>query len=198
MMYGDGLGVPANSDKAFLLLMKAADAGVVQAMAPLSYLYAAMRTATSRYRANYWSQMAADKGDPQGWVAVGDEYKQGLLGGEPPSWYSQAMYSYEKAAVAGSCVAMLEIGSMYRDGQGVARDPGQAQSWLAKAQACSGSDLQSLQKKANEYRDKAVAGAGPLFGDLKNFGSNIGASQGAGLSPGQKLLAAAVAGMALA
>jgi TPR repeat protein len=43
--------------------------------------------------------------------------------------------AYEKAAGKGDDFAELRLGEMYRDGEGVAKDPRQAREWLAKAAA---------------------------------------------------------------
>lgn len=86
LLYHDGLGVPADPSQSFQLLKKAAEANYLPAMPPLSDLYAEQKTATSFERATYWATMAANAGDPGGWLVLGFEYGAGLLGGDPPYW----------------------------------------------------------------------------------------------------------------
>ena len=135
---------------------------------------------------------SADSGDSQGLLARGDLYKAGILGAERSVWPVEAMYEYKKSADKGNCVAMLNIGTLYLNGEGVIQDKSQAQTWFSKAEVCEGGDLDSIRQKATEYRDKVVAGAGPLFGEIP-----IPAKGGTGLSDGQKLLVGVAALFAL-
>src|SRR5439155_886206 len=61
VLYRDGSGVAASPATALELLRKAALAGYVPAMVPLSYAYAATRTGVSDTRARYWAQEAGQK-----------------------------------------------------------------------------------------------------------------------------------------
>lgn len=192
VIYRDGLGVAANPATALNLFRKAAEAGYVPAMAPLSYAYAAARTATSRERANYWATKSSEAGDSEGWLTMGYLYNKGLLGGEEPFWYTQAMYAYRKSADGGNCIAMLNIGALYLNGNGVVQDRTQAQAWFAKSAACEGHDLDWVREKAAEYQQKAVAGAGPAFDP-----SIYAAKRGSDASDGKKLLAGLAALLAL-
>ena len=50
-----------------------------------------------------------------------------------PDWLERAIDYYERAAAQGYCDAMLDLGFMYRDGRGVARDIDEAFRWYKKA-----------------------------------------------------------------
>jgi TPR repeat protein len=193
IIYREGLGVPANPSAALELFRKAADAGFVAAMAPLSYAYAAAATSVSPQRATYWATRAAEAGDPEGWLMLGYEYNKGMLGGERPYWYRMAMDAYTKAAEGGDCVAMMNIGGLYFNGNGVLQDKIRAQSWFAKAELCQGKDLDWVREKAAKYRQRAAAGRLPAV--VEEPGPQKG---GPGLSAGQKLIAAFLALTAIA
>jgi hypothetical protein len=95
------------------------------------------------------------------------------------------MESFQKAAAGGDCVALMNIGGMYFNGDGVPQDKNQAQSWFAKAEACNGSNLDWMRDKAARYRERAAAGrlpvvqAGPApaagagTGDIEKFAKSV-------------------------
>jgi TPR repeat protein len=161
IMYRDGLGLPANPIAALEMFRKAALAGYVPAMVPLSFAYAAAKTDVSGQRATYWAQKAAESGDAAGWLIIGYGYNKGMLGGEPPYWYRQAMNAYTKAANGGNCVAMMNIGGLYFNGDGVPQDKNQAQSWFAKADACAGKDLEWVRETSAKYQARVAGGRLP-------------------------------------
>jgi hypothetical protein len=169
IFYRDGLGVPADATQSFHLLQKAAEANYVPAMTPLSDAYAAQRTPVSGERATYWATMAAQAGDPQGWLVLGFEYDTGKLGGDPPYWHRMAMESYKKSANGGNCMAMMEIGDLYAKGSGVPADNTQAQGWYSKAQSCLNSNLALLRQQASEYRARAAAARDPALSAMLTF-----------------------------
>jgi TPR repeat protein len=192
-LYHEGRAGPANPSASFELYRKAAQAGYVPAMVPLSYIYGEAKTPVSGHRATYWAMRAANAGDPNGWLIVGYEYNKGMLGGERPFWYRQAMDAYTKAADGGNCLAMMNIGGLYFNGDGVAQNKNLAQSWFAKAEACQGKDLDWMREKSAMYREKAAAG------HLPAVTASIGPpNAGAGLSGAQKLFAGFAALVAVA
>jgi len=166
ILYRDGLGVPADASQSFQLLQKAAEANFVPAMSLLSDVYAEKNTPVSGERATYWAMKAANAGDPKGWMVLGFEYNTGKLGGDPPYWYRMAMGAYKKAADGGNCVAMMEIGESYADGNGVPDDKTQAQSWPAKAQSCQGGNLALLQQQVTQFRTRAAAARDPMLSPM--------------------------------
>jgi hypothetical protein len=161
IIYRDGLGGNANPSAAFELLKKAALGGHVPAMVPLSHPYGSVRSPVSGQRATYWATRAAEEGDPAGWSILGYLYNKGYLGGERPYWYRMAMDAYTKAAAGGDCVAMMNIGVLYFNGNGVPQDGTRAQSWFAKAESCQGKDLDWMREKSAKYRERAAAGRLP-------------------------------------
>jgi len=190
----DGLGMPSNPTAALNLFRKAAVSGYVPAMVPLSYAYGELngsprtRTDTSGHRAQHWAGAAAEAGDPAGQLIVGYLYHQGLNlppGAAKSAGYKDAMVWYQKAAAGGDCVALMNIGGMYFNGDGVPQDKNQAQSWFAKAEACNGGNLEWMRDKAARYRERAAAGrlpavqAGPVPAgnagtvDVERFAKNV-------------------------
>ena len=163
ILYQDGLGVAADASQSFQLLQKAAEANYVPAMPLLSDAYAEQKTPVSGNRATYWATMAANAGDPRGWLTLGFEYNMGKLGGDPPYWYQKAMESYRKAADGGNCLAMIAIGDLYAKGSGVRADQAQAQSWHAKAQSCQGGNIATLQQQVAQYKARALAARDPAL-----------------------------------
>jgi len=206
ILYRNGLGVPADAPQAFQLLQKAADANYVPAMPLLSDAYASQKTPVSGQRATYWATIAAEAGDPRGWLILGFEYNMGKLGGDQVTWYPRAMASYRKAADGGNCVAMMAIGDLYASGQGVPADPVQAQSWHTRAQSCQGGNIAMLQAQVAQYKAKAVAARDPalypMFSaipTMPNAGAvAVGNANRAGLGIDSKIVAGLVAGAVIA
>lgn len=161
ILFHRGLGMPENQQAALELFKKAALAGYVPAMAPLAYLYEAANTPTSQHREIHWAIEAAQKGNPDGLLMRGYLYNKGRLGGEPPYTYQMAMADYRKAAAGGNCIAMMNIGGLYFNGNGVPQDRTQALDWFARAEACSGPGLEWVREKSAKFREKASAGRLP-------------------------------------
>lgn len=166
LLYHDGRGVPADASQSFQLLRRAAEAGYVPATPPLSELYAEQKTPVSGERATDWATKAADAGDPRGWLILGFEYDTGKLGGDPPYWHQKAMEEFRKAADKGNCIAMMAIGDLYGDGNGVRADQTQARSWHAKSQSCRGANLATLQQQVAQFRARAAAGRDPALSGM--------------------------------
>jgi TPR repeat protein len=186
VIYRDGRGVAANAPLALEFFLKAANAGYVPAMVPLSYAYGTSDSPVRLQRATYWAHKAADAGDPKGWLILGYAYYRGwlILDPDPTSGYRQAMINYKKAAAGGDCLAMLNIGGLYFNGEGVAQSRTQAQTWFAKAESCQGANLDWIRERAAKYRQRAAAGDLPVPAATANSGPGR-----AGLSDGQKLVA---------
>jgi TPR repeat protein len=184
LLYRDGLGVPVNPAQSFTLLQKAAEGNYVPAMSPLADAYSDQRTPVSSQRATYWAMKAAEAGDSRGWLTLGFEWYAGKLGGDPPSTYHAAMDSWKKAAAAGNCMAMMEIGELYSKGDGVPADKSQGQSWAGKAQSCFNGDLQSMQQQAMQFRARAVSGRDPLLSAIPAVPSLTIGGRSASARPG--------------
>jgi hypothetical protein len=86
-------------------------------------------------RANYetalkvWQQ-AAESGDADAQVHVGEIYEKGL--GVDPN-FAEAARWYQKAAEQGHSRAMINLGNLYEGGRGVPKDMTQAMNWYRKA-----------------------------------------------------------------
>jgi hypothetical protein len=78
-----------------------------------------------------------------------------------------AMTSYLKGVEGGDCVAMMNIGGLYFNGDGVSQDRAQAQNWFTKAESCQGKDLDWLRERAAKYRERAASGALPALRESK-------------------------------
>jgi hypothetical protein len=163
LLYRDGRGMNQNDAAALTEFRKAATAGFVPAMAQLSSTYLAVKTDTSAQRAQIWAREAAKAGDPEGHLNLGYLWNKGWMGGGKPYFYQKAMEEYQLAAQGGDCVAMMNIGGLYFNGDGVPQDKQQAESWFGKAKNCSGSDLDWMRDKAARYQQKAANGQLPAI-----------------------------------
>jgi TPR repeat protein len=163
LLYRDGRGMNPNMPAAVIEFRKAATAGFVPAMARLSSAYVAVQTGTSPQRAQMWAREAAKAGDPQGHLNLGYFWYKGWMGGDKPYAYPKAMEEFQLAAQGGDCVAMMNIGGLYFNGDGVPQDKNQAESWFAKAKTCGGSDLDWMREKAARYEKKAAEGKLPVI-----------------------------------
>jgi TPR repeat protein len=161
LLYREGRGMNVNDAAALTQFRKAATAGFVPAMAQLSSAYLVVTTGTSGQRAQMWAREAAKAGDPEGHLNLGFLWYKGWMGGGKPYTYQKAMEEFQLAAQGGDCVAMMNIGGLYFNGDGVPQDKQQAQSWFAKAKTCGGSDLEWMRDKAARYEKKAAEGKLP-------------------------------------
>ncbi|HYL36045.1 MAG TPA: tetratricopeptide repeat protein [Bryobacteraceae bacterium] len=190
LLYSNGLGVTADPFRARKLLKQAGLSGYVPAMVFLSNAYLELKTETGQTRAFVWAQKAADTGDPKGWFIVGFiNYYADRPRAQNVYMYKLAMDAYKKAADGGHCVAMLNIGGLYFNGEGVAQDAKLAQSWFARAEACDSKNLDGVQQKAAKYREKAAKGYLPAVVQTAASGKSGWSS----LSDGQKVIAGFVA-----
>jgi hypothetical protein len=181
LMLRDSTGVAADADGALELLRKAAEAGYVPAMVPLSILYAAARTAVSPQRATFWADQADQHGDPHGTYILGYEHSRGWLGGGESYAYAQAMEKYRKAADGGVCVAFDGIADLYAQGHGVPRDAGAARDWHARGNDCRARQVASLWDGTATLA--AMSNATGIHGESPPSRPALG---GADLTPAQK------------
>lgn len=77
-----------------------------------------------------WYRMAADRGNAQAQVAVGNLYGQGQ---GVPQDYSEALRWFRLAADQGNSEAQNDVGFFYLSGLGVSQDYPEALRWLHKA-----------------------------------------------------------------
>src|SRR5262249_13804558 len=123
MIYRDGRGMNPNPAAALVLFRKAAMAGFVSAMAPLSVAYLDTSSETTGpMRANRWAAESAKADDPEGHLNLGYLWYKGRMGGGKPYTYQKAMEEFQLAAQGGDCVAIMNIGGLYFNGDGVPQD----------------------------------------------------------------------------
>jgi hypothetical protein len=109
-----------------------------------------------------------------------------------------AMDAYLKGAEGGDCVAIMNIGGLYFNGDGVPQDRAQAEKWFAKSEACKGKDLDWLREKAAKYRQKAATGHLPKVQDPDQPGKSAGPKSAAQKADGQTVFGALMAMIVLA
>ena len=128
--------MPANASAALDLFRKAAEAGHVPLMVPLAEAYMMQGTLVGGRRAIPWLEKATAAGDAEAWNDIGFLHAKGAYGPRSKIEYEMAMKAYRMAADGGSCVAYMNIGGLFFNGDGVPQDKHQAQNWFAKAESC--------------------------------------------------------------
>lgn len=159
LLYRDGIGVPKDLTRAMRWLQVAGVAGHEKAQTAYAELH---RAQLLRESGNL--RAAAKGGDATAQYTLGQHY---LVGKAPlvvnPA---QAVVWLTRAAERQHADAQYEIGTFYRDGTHVARDPVLARKWLAKAAA------QGHVKAKVAVQDIIRAEAGAAGGPEKNFKSS--------------------------
>ncbi len=79
---------------------------------------------------SFWQPQAAG-GDPKAQTYLGEIYERGL-GGQPPDYESAALW-YRRAAEQNYTPAQINLGQLYEQGRGVAKDEATALNWYRKA-----------------------------------------------------------------
>ena len=162
-MHHEGTAGQVNDDAAKQLLTKAANAGYVQAMMPLAFIYAASPDFISKRRAAEWALKAAAANDPEGHLTAGYLWDKGLLSFDDSESGRNAFAEYRKAADQGNCSAMMNIGGLYFDGRhGTKQDGTQAQQWFGRAESCFGKKFDDMQAQAARFRSLAASGHLPV------------------------------------
>ena len=182
-LYEDGRGVPKDESISIELLTKAATSGDVPSMAELGAAYLRQGTFVGRTSAKPWLQKAVDAGDAGAAVDLGVlYYANGRDSGIGMAVFQQrdydsAMKSYRIAADAGNCVASMNIGGLYFNGDGVPQDKRQAESWFAKAEACARANKSAILDKASKFRQKASNGELPAVQAATSPASKMSAGE---------------------
>lgn len=162
-MYHEGIGVPVNNAAAKELFTRAADAGYVPAMVPLAFMYASQSDFVSKRRAGEWAMKAAEADDPEGHLITGYLWDTGFFSFDDGESGRNALSEYRKASDKGNCLAMLNTGGLYFNGNhGLKQDAAQAQAWFDRAQSCFGKGFEEMQQKAVRYRSLAASGHLPV------------------------------------
>jgi hypothetical protein len=124
----------------------AAEAGLSDAMVALANALNEMGGRAEEFVE--WSRRAAALGHPGGMNDLGAAYQE-AHGGVLRD-FERAMQLYRQAADLGSCVAMLNVGGIYYNGDGVSQDLKEAQRWFERAEQCSSASSQ-IQMTASRY-----------------------------------------------
>jgi TPR repeat protein len=165
LLYEDGLGVQQNETAAIRLLNEAADAGSVQAMLALGVLYQKKGANWGSYSLR-WLEKAEKAGNPSASNILGVmkdhqalHESRGFEGPQPRD-FEDAMKEFRKAAAGGDCDALMNIGGMYFNGDGVTQDKTQARVWFSKEQGCKGA-TNGMKKEAARFLAKLDNGQMP-------------------------------------
>ncbi len=93
---------------------------------------------------------AAEGGEVDAMVHVGEIFEQGLGGVQPD--YAAAAQWYRRAAEAGDSRAQINLGSLYERGMGVPRDNTQAMNWYRRAAGITDGTLEMSSAEELERR----------------------------------------------
>ena len=173
MLYYEGLGVDQNYSLSKDWYLKASENGNVFAMNNIGNQYKeGLGVAKDYDNAIEWYRKAAKTGNSDAMENIGDMYSDGLGVEkdeekaneywdkafvehddtielfEGSTWYKnqdyvKAMDWYIKSAQNGNSIAMIQIGSLYKDGLGVKQDYRKAMKWYVKA-ALTSNDSDAL------------------------------------------------------
>ena len=131
ILYGRGLGVPQDLDRAFKLHQQAARQGYGLAQYYLGLLYAdGQGVPEDPVEGAKWLRAAAEQGVSNAQFTLGVMYEKGE-GVERDS--RQAAAWYRRAAEQGHASAQYNLALLYARGEGVPRNPAAALRWEQKA-----------------------------------------------------------------
>ena len=125
--YENGLGVLENSDKAFELHAKAANAGSVAAMESLGGIYGKREQHHESFR---WYEKAAKGGSMFAMFRLGVSYQKGWGVAPDPQKARQLL---ERSATGGVDMAQMYVGSLYYSGELFPKNEKMAYAWLSIA-----------------------------------------------------------------
>ena len=132
MAYRTGSCVAVDYTESQRLLRKAAVHGNAMAMREMGCLYyKGIGLAPMKDEAGKWFDKAAAKGDAGSLFMLGTLARDGD-GGQMQD-YAKAQKLFSKAAAAGSVEAMKSMADMYEQGQGVSKEPAEAEKWRHRA-----------------------------------------------------------------
>lgn len=155
-LYDSGLGANKDLHRAIELYTVAAKAGHAEAMGWLASAYVGTGDFTW---ASIWSRRAAELGDPGGTNALGTLYHTGL--GDVEKDFGKAMELYARAADAGHCHAIMNIGGLYYNGDGVMQDGREAERWFNKARSCQSDEAGFIADYTDKFLKKIRSGHMP-------------------------------------
>ena len=162
LLYRDGRGVNKDEDQAIKYLQQAVDQNNVPAMVSLAMIYV--------NRGLNWDQHFAPllrRAEQAGSAAASNElgainfyearHEPTGFEGHQQSQFDEAMSEFKKAVAGGDCDAILNIGGMYFNGDGVPQSASEARTWFLKARDCQGASG-SLIQESNALLTKIQTG----------------------------------------
>lgn len=136
------------ADRAFMLLLLAAQAGHVEAMLEASTVFIQSGKPEGMKSGLFWLAKAAEAGEPEAVKRMGlltqlqagaEEVKQGQAAFEAKK-YTEAVAFFKKAAESGSVVAPRLLGQLYEQGLGVEKNETEARRLYAEGVAREDAD----------------------------------------------------------
>ncbi|MEO7794620.1 MAG: tetratricopeptide repeat protein [Thermoanaerobaculia bacterium] len=150
----DGLGVPANEERAFGWALKAAQQGSAPAQFAVGAMYEwGKGTASDPAEAASWYRKAADQGVAGAANCLGALYLSGL-GVEADA--AAAVGWFRKAAEGGDTMGQFNLAMRYFNGEGVAVDPVESRRWLERAAVAQDQDAPTLDIVASSKQELGV------------------------------------------
>jgi hypothetical protein len=156
-LHEDGLGVPKDEAVAARLFKKGAESGHSESMVRLAEIWMTGSEAEKRMGFD-WLKKAESLGNTRTFNALGVAFQTGR--GVFHNFAVAAQY-YRKGADAGDCVATMNLGGMYYNGDGVSQDRNEAVRWFYKALECQGPKFEGMDQKAATFIQKATQGRLP-------------------------------------
>lgn len=154
------------------LYLHAAEKGHVDAMDALSesyrYDYKASEYGLERdypqdlKQVVLWKTRAAEQGNRQAKEDLAIWYWKGLM--DLPIDYERTRQLLIEASEFGLCSAMLNLGGLYLNGDGVPQNAVEAQKWFSKSKECDGTNKSLLSQYADKYAQQAKDGNLPVVG----------------------------------
>lgn len=150
----DGLGVPADAERAFHWAKRAAEQGSAPAQLALGVMYEwGKGTAVDPGLAVEWYRKAASQGNAGAANSLGAAYLRGV---GVPADAAQAVAWFEKAAKGGDVPGQFNLAMRYFNGDGVAADPAEARRWLERAAGAVGEDATTRSVVASSKQELGV------------------------------------------
>lgn len=148
IMYDSGEGVAQNENQAMEWYKKAADLGNTIAMLNLAYNYEFAKN--DRDTAKKYLKKAVDLGEKRALKYLGDLYRKSGDYSDSQADYQTAWRYYTQSANEGNVDAMYNLGVMYDEGHGVAKNEENKNyviEWLKKAEANGHPHAKELREK---------------------------------------------------
>jgi hypothetical protein len=170
IFYLNGWTVKKDEAEAARILTTAANQGSVSAMHALGLHYTQLGIKSYDFAKAYeWLDKAINAGDIGALTDRGVmEYVETRMKRQPDDdpavlarQYGESITDYQKAAASGDCVAEMNLGGMYFNGDGVPQDKKIAAGLFNKARVCNGNLPGEFRARADRYALRAANGQLP-------------------------------------